>query len=137
MSIKAIESYYKSNVYKPFYMAVGDDEYRYIKAKLVEAGDIGFVRLSSCCRAADKKPDMDKLRETLRMADVDCDSNKIVLLGLGEYLALEGGAYAKRILNELISFNLGSAHAVFLLRGVSAQVREMINSDPRYVGRQI
>ena len=29
MSIKAIESYFKSNVYKPFYMAVGDDEYRF------------------------------------------------------------------------------------------------------------
>jgi len=137
MSIKAIESYYKSNIYKPFYMAVGDEEYRFLKAKLVEAGDVVFVRLSSCCRNADKKPDMDKLRETLRMADVDCDSNKIVLLGLGEYLALEGPAFAKKILNELISFNLGSAHAVFLLRGVSSQVREMTNSDPRYTGRQI
>ena len=100
MSIKAIESYYKSNVYKPFFMAVGDDEYRFLKAKLVDAGDVVFVRLSSCCRNADKKPDMDKLRETLRMADVDCDSNKIVLLGLGEYLALEGPAFAKKILNE-------------------------------------
>lgn len=137
MSIKAIENYYKSNIYKPFYMVVGDDEYRFLKAKLVEAGGVDFVRLSSCCRAADKKPDMDKLREILQMADVDCDSNKIVLLGLGEYLALEGPSFAKKILNELISFNLGSAHAVFLLRGVSAQAREMLKSDPRYVGRQI
>ena len=137
MSLQAIESYFKSNIYKPFYMAVGDDEYRFLKSKLVEAGDVDFVHLSSCCRAEDKKPDMDMLRETLRMADIDCESNKIVLLGLGEYLALEGDQFAKKILNELISFNLGSAHAVFLLRGVPSQVREMLNSDPRYSGRQI
>ena len=137
MSMKAIENYYKSNIYKPFYMVVGDDEYRFLKAELVATGDVDFVRLSNCCRKVDKKPDMDKLRETLRMADVHCDSNKIVLLGLGEYLALEGPTFARRILNEFISFNLGSAHAVFLLRGVSAQVREMMVSDPRYAGRQI
>ena len=135
MYMTAIENYFKSNIYKPFYMAVGDEEYRFIKAKLVEAGDIEFVRLSKCCPSTDKKPDMDKLRETLRMADIDCDSNKIVLLGLGEYLALEGVEYAKKILEELIFFNLGSAHAVFLLRGVSTQVREMLS--PRYVNRQI
>lgn len=136
MSIEAIERYYKSNVYKPFYMAVGDEEYRYLKKKLVEVGDIVFVRLSSCCPVADKKPDMDKLREILRMADVDCDSNKIVVLGLGEYLALEGVTFARKILNELITFNLGSAHVVFLLRGVTAQLREMVG-DPRYAERQI
>ena len=137
MSMATIESYYKSNIYKPFYMAVGDEEYRYLKSKLTESGDVEFVHLSKCCRNADKKPDIDKLRETLRMADIDCDSNKIVLLGLGEYLSLEGSAFARSVLNELITFNLGSAHAVFLLRGVSTQVREMLMSDPRYENRQI
>jgi len=137
MTLDIIDGYYKSNVYKPFYLAVGDDEYGYIKSKLLEAGDVEFVHLSKCCRNDDKKPDMDKLRETLRMADVDCDSNKIVLLGLGEYLALEGADKASKILNELISFNLGSAHAIFLLRGVSSQVKSILDNDPRYANRQI
>lgn len=135
--LESIDSYFKSNIYKPFYMAVGDDEYSMIRSKLTEMGDVEFVRLSKFCRSADKKPDLDKLRETLRMADIDCQSNKIVLLGLGEYLALEGSDKALMILNELISFNLGSAHAIFLLRGVSAQVRNMASSDPRLSGRQI
>ena len=137
MSLKTIENYFQSNINKPFFMAVGDDEYRFLKTKLVEAGDIAFVRLSSCSRSIDKKPDLDKFREILRMADVDCDSNRVVVLGLGEYLALEGSAFAKKTLNEFISFNLGSAHVLFLLRGVSVQVRELMHSDLRYSGRQI
>ena len=71
----------------------------------MESGDIEFIRLSRFCRSADKKPDLDKLRETLRMIDIDCNSNKVVLLGLGEFLALEGINKSLEILNELISFN--------------------------------
>lgn len=137
MSLQTIEGYFKSNIFKPFYMVVGDDEYRFLKAKLIESGDVEFVRLSNCCRNADKKPDMDKFREILRMADVDCDTNRIVVLGLGEYLALEGHDFSNKVLNELISFNLGTAHAVFLLRGVDSEVKAMLNSDPRLSGRQI
>jgi len=135
--MQVLNSYFDSNVYKPFYMVVGDKDYKSLKAKLAEAGDVEFVCLSQYCSEIDKKPDLDRLRETLRMADIDCKSNRIVLLGLGEYLALEGPAFARTILNELISFNLGSAHAVFLLRGVSSLVREMLAGDPRYEGRQV
>ncbi len=135
--LEKVNRYFQSNVYKPFYLAVGDEEYRFIKNKLMESGDIEFIRLSRFCRSADKKPDLDKLRETLRMIDIDCNSNKVVLLGLGEFLALEGINKSLEILNELISFNLGSAHAVFLLRGVSTQVKSMVNDDPRLSDRQV
>ena len=136
MLLDSIESYYKSNVYKPFYASVGDNEYLDIKKKLAEAGDVEVVCLSNYCFEEDKKPDLDKLRETLRMADVDCQSNKILILGLGEFLAMEGTTRASQILEELITFNLGSAHAVFLLRGVTQQVKK-ISSDPRMSERQI
>lgn len=33
----------------------------------------------------DKKPDLDLLRDKLRTADVDCKSNRVVVLGLAEY----------------------------------------------------
>lgn len=77
------------------------------------------------------------MRETLRTADVDCQSNRIVLLGLGEYLALEGASEAYRSLDGLKEFNLGSAHAVFLLRGVTPQVKELLANDSRLSGRRI
>lgn len=137
MSIAVIEEYFKSNVYKPFYLSVGDVEYKCILEKLLEAGDVECIYLSKYCREKDKRPDLDKLKETLRMADVDCQSNKLVVLGLGEYLALEGTNKATNILNELVSFNLGSAHAVFLLRGLTHIVRNMTQGDPRLAGRQI
>lgn len=137
VALESIEKYFKSNVYKPFYIAVGDEEYRNIKSKLVEIGDIEIIGLSKFCRSEDKKPDIDKLRETLRMIDIDCKSNNVVFLGLGEYLALEGESKATMILTELLSFNLGSAHAVFLLRGVSTQVKSLAMGDPRLRGRQI
>ncbi len=136
-SILVIEEYYKSNIYKPLFVAVNDTEYVHIKSKLIEMGDVEFVRISRFCLDSDKKPDLDKLRETLRMADIDCQSNKIALLGLGEFLALEGTTKATQLLNELASFNLGSAHAVILLRGVTSQIKTLLDSDLRLSGRQI
>lgn len=137
MVAKAIEAYFKANLYKPFYAVVGDEEYLEVKSKIAEIGEVEFIRLSSCCGSTDKKPNLDKLRETLRMADIDCDSNRIVLLGLGEYLALEGPELTAQVLDELITFNLGSAKVVFLLRGVSSYVKSMLKNDPRFAGRQI
>lgn len=137
MLLDAINSYYRAKLFKPFYVAVGDDDYRRIKSKLTETGNVAFVKLSECCTSADKKPDLDRLREILRLADVYFDSNKIVLLGLGEYLALEGVDFARKVLSEFLAFNLGSAQAVFLLRGVSAQVKELMKQDIRLDERQI
>lgn len=137
MSMSAIESYFKSNIYKPFFMAVGDIDYKVIKNKLAELGEVEFFYMSKFCRSEDKKPDLDKLKETLRMADVDCQSNKIVLLGLGEYLALEGANKAIEVIDELLSFNLGSAHALFLLRGITPQLQVISKGDPRLKDRQI
>ena len=137
MSMSAIESYFKSNIYKPFFMAVGDIDYKLIKNKLAESGEVEFICMSKFCRSEDKKPDLDKLKDTLRMADVDCQSNKIVLLGLGEYLALEGANKAIEVIDELLSFNLGSAHALFLLRGIAPQLQVISKGDPRLKDRQI
>ena len=63
MSMSAIESYFKSNIYKPFFMAVGDIDYKVIKNKLAELGEVEFFYMSKFCRSEDKKPDLDKLKE--------------------------------------------------------------------------
>lgn len=136
MTLTAIEEYYSSNIHKPFLAVVGDDEYKELKINLEELGT-DFIRLSDCCRSQDKKPDLDILREKLRTADIDCKSNKVVVLGLGEYLLLSGSDTAKIVLDELKDFNLGSAWAVFLLRGEQEVVRNIASGDPtRYDNRR-
>lgn len=137
MMYTAIDQYYKSNLYKPFFVGVGDQALSDILSGFTNLGGVAIIRISDFCFADDKKPDLDKVREALRMADVNCSSNRIVFIGLGEYLALEGKNYASRFLNELISFNLGTAHVVFLLRGVSDILKEIIRFDPRVKERQV
>ena len=71
------------------------------------------------------------LREKLETADVSCDYNNVVLLGLGEYLALCGEGKVMDVLSECFGYRLGSAQVVFLLRCVESQVRQLIKNDKR------
>lgn len=136
MTLTAIKEYYSSNMHKPFFSVVGNDEYRELKINLEELG-IDFIRLSDCCHNQDKKPDLDILREKLRTADIDCKCNRVAVLGLGEYLLLCGDSIARMVLDELKDFNLGSAWAVFLLRGQQEVVRNFASEDPtRYDNRR-
>lgn len=136
MTLTAIKEYYSSNIHKPFFSVVGNDEYRDLKINLEELG-IDFIRLSDCCHAQDKKPDLDILREKLRTADIDCKSNRVAVLGLGEYLLLCGDRIARMVLDELKDFNLGGAWVVFLLRGGQEVVRNIATEDPtRYDNRR-
>ena len=135
MTLTAIEEYYSSNTHKPFYVAVGSDEYKELKMNLEELGT-DFIRVSDCCRGQDKKPDLDLLREKLRTADVDCKSNRVVVIGLAEYLMLEGDYYAYTVYEEFKEFNLGSAWAVFLLHGGAHNVTKIGGSDPRFDNRR-
>lgn len=132
MPIKYITDYFGSNIHKPFFLAVGDAGYNsYLQS--LKGRAIFFIRVSDCCRSEDKKPDMDLLREKLETGDVSFSHNNIVVLGLGEYLALEGNASAKSFLSELVDYNLGTAQAVLLLRGVGSQVKSLIKNDRRLI----
>lgn len=122
MDISAIDAYFASKLHKPFYAVVGDGEYRQEYSALLEKG-IDVIRLSDCFYDDDKLPDIDLLREKLRTVDINCESNKVVVLGLGEYLSLMGQNYAYSLLDELKDFNLGSAQVVFLLRGIRITVK--------------
>jgi hypothetical protein len=130
MDIKVIDSYFDSKIHKPFYMIVGDAEYKEILDNL-RSRTTSAIRVSDCCKFDDKKPDLDTFREKLETADVSCDYNNIVVLGLGEYLALEGDKYARDFLSELVNFNLGSAQAVLILRGVANQAKALVKNDKR------
>lgn len=132
MNMKAIDDYFASTNHKPFFMIVGDAEYAEIIDNL-KSRAISILYVSDCCRNDDKVPDLDTLREKIETADVSCDYNNVVLLGLGEYLALCGEAKAYDILSSFSGYRLGGAQVVLLLRCVEMQVRQLIKNDKRLV----
>lgn len=132
MNMKPIEDYFASKIHKPFYMVVGDKEYREVIDNL-KSRAISFLRISECCKSVDKLPDLDAMREKLETADVSFSYNNIVMLGLGEYLALCGNEKTNDVLAELKDYNLGNAQVVLLLRCVEPQVRLLVKNDKRLI----
>lgn len=124
MNMNFIENYFASDIHKPFYMVVGNSEYKEIINNL-QGRKVCILRISQYCRYEDKIPDLDWLKEELK------GDKNIVLIGLGEYLALEGKDKARRVLAGFINYNLGNAHVVLLLRCVKEQVEELIKNDKR------
>jgi hypothetical protein len=128
-----------SSVNAPFFLVVGDSNYASIKAKLLEIG-LKPVTVSNCCSAPDKPPNLDKLFSSVDFADIDGGSRdkKVVILGLGEYLALKGEKEAFKRLSDIKDHKVGSARVVLLLRGVSALVRKLqSDDDQRFDGRRV
>ncbi len=135
MVMAAIREYYNSNIHKPFFAVIGDEIYQDVKSEILKLG-VEVIRISDCCHNPDKKPDLDILGDKLRTIDIDFDSNKVVVLGLGEYLALEGEEEIFKELDRLKDFNLGNGKAVILLRGVHLQIKKIADSDPRFDNRK-
>lgn len=134
MPIEAVKKYLTSTVMVPFFLVVGDERYKSVKSKLSELG-FAFVRVSDYCSGDDRLPDIDSLLKSLKIADVNTSDNKLVVIGLGEYLALRGNNEATRVLSQLKDLNIGNAKVVLLLRGVVNQINEL-RTDPRFDGRR-
>lgn len=132
MQIQIIDDYFSSAIHKPFFLAVGDTKYQ-LYLQSLKNRTVSYIRISECCHAGDKKPDMDIFREKMETGDVSFSNNNIVVLGLGEYLALEGDTFAKSFLSELVDYNLGNAQAILLLRGVGPQVNALVKNDKRLI----
>lgn len=135
MLIDRVARYLSSPVKTPYFLVVGDGQYQYAKEKISELG-LDLYRVSNYCKSDDRLPDIDALLEHLATADVNAKSKRIAILGLGEYLALKGEQEAVSLLSQLKELNLGNTKAVFLLRGVSAQIREL-QSDIRFDERRV
>lgn len=132
MNMKPMDDYFASKIHKPFYMVVGDKEYREAIDSF-KSRAISILHINECCKKIDKLPDLDVMREKLETADVSFSYNNIVMLGLGEYLALCGEKRANDILGELKDYNLGNAQVVLLLRCVEPQVRALVKNDKRLI----
>ncbi|WP_119015911.1 BREX-4 system phosphatase PglZ [Anaeroplasma bactoclasticum] len=135
MIIDNIVAFFQSKNYKPYFAVVGDEEYNSILLKLNHM-DVDFIRLSDHCLDDDKLPDLDNLKEHLLTADVDCKSNNVVVLGVGEWLSLLGSKRAFDVLNSLKDSKVGTAHVVFLLKCVKKEIEMLAKNDLRFDERR-
>lgn len=126
----AVLNYLSKSKGLPFFYVVGDKEYGTILDDLTEAG-VEVKKLSDFCLHDDRYPDLDMVIDFFRTADVNFSSNKWVLVGLGEYLALRGRDEIEKTLQKLKSLTLGGAKVVMLLRCINIPVKNMLNQDIR------
>lgn len=130
MLCSEVESYITTAKGLPFFYAVGDSDYIEILNELRQRG-VEVDRVSDFCLKDDKYPDIDEIIDYFRTLDIDCHTNKHVLIGLGEYLALRGATYANKQLHRLKNTTLGTARVILLLRGVFPQVYSLAAEDER------
>ena len=133
--IQAVNKYLTSDVKTPFFLVVDDGQYVSIKNKLSEL-ELSFVKVSDYCSHDDKLPDIDSLLERLKTADRNASDNKLVVVGLGEYLALLGNSEAANVFSQLKDLNIGSTKTILLLRGVTTQINSL-QTDPRFDRRRV
>lgn len=135
MLCSAVINYLSTVKGMPFFYVVGDEDYGTTLEELRQLG-LDIVRVSDFCSKDDKFPNIDDIIDHFRTADVDYKTNKCVLVGLGEYLALRGDQEIRRILGKIKDVTLGNARVVLLLRCVTSQVEEMLNDDIRLHSQQ-
>lgn len=130
-----VKSYLSTAKGLPFFYSVGDTEYNEVLNELRQHGVI-VDRMSDFCPKDDKFPDIDEIIDYFWTLDIDCMSNKHVLIGLGEYLSLRGADYTEKQLRRLKNTTLGTARVILLLRGISHQVRSLIAEDERLLAQK-
>lgn len=134
MYIDSIKQYLTSSVKTPYFLFVSDGQY---KSTLDELSVLGLanIRMSTFCSGDDKLPDVDGFLSYIEAADINVKGKKIVVTGLGEYLALRGSDEASHTLSRLKDFNLGGAKVVLILRGLVSQIPKL-EADPRFDNRR-
>lgn len=129
-----VNKYLSFCVNAPFFLVVGDEQYKGVRDKLSELGFI-FVNVSGYCSDDDKLPDIDRLIEHLKADNVEAIGNRLVVVGLGEYLALRGDKIAKNVLLQLKDLNIGFKKVIILLRAVAPQIH-YLQTDQRFDRRR-
>lgn len=133
---KQVEKYLSTARGLPFFYCVSEKDYPAVFSELKQSG-LEIINVCDFCKNDDKNPSIDDIIDFFRTADVDYKTNKYVLVGLGEYLALHGNAEALSLLRELKSKTLGNARVVILLKFVNPLLKELLNEDIRFKDRVI
>ncbi len=129
--IEAVEKYISSNTKSPFFVVVCDKDYTGTKEKLSQLG-FTVVRVSDYCNGDDSLPDIDALLEHLKSSAADINA-RLVVVGLGEYLALRGKSVTRKVISHLK--DLTSGNVVILLRWIGAHIKRL-QKDPRFGNRR-
>lgn len=131
MQIDSVKKYLTSSdeTPYPYFLFISDDQYATAMDELSVLG-LDFVPMSGFCNNEDKMPDIDGLLTYIKAA-----GKKIVVTGLGEFLALRGIDEATRTMSRLKDHNVGGAKVVLLLRGLSSLIAGL-QSDPRFDSRR-
>lgn len=135
---KAVDNYlYHAKVQGlPFFYVTSDAEYISVLDELKQSG-LKVIKISDFCYKDDKFPSVDDVIDSFHTADVDYKSNRYVLLGLGEYLALRGEAETLKVLRKLKNTMLGTARVVILLRYVNQQMLVIAEEDIRLKSQRL
>jgi len=128
MQIDPVRKYLTSSLKTPYFLFVSDGQYATAMDELSVLG-LDFVPISGFCKNDDKMPDIDGL-----LAYIKTIGKKLVVTGLGEFLALRGSGEATRTLSRLKDHYVCGAKVVFLLRGLASLIASL-QTDPRLEGR--
>ncbi len=134
MQIDSIKDYLTSKEKTPYFLFISDGQYLSVIDELKVCG-LNFVPMSSFCSDDDKIPDIDGLLSYIAAANVNAVGKKLVVSGLGEFLALQGTDEASRTLSRLKDLNVGGANVVLLLRGLASLIAGL-ETDPRFESRR-
>lgn len=132
MHIDPVKKYLASSVKQPFFMFIGDGQYATALDELSFL-ELDSLKVSGFCSGNDKLPDIDKLISDIEAAAPK--GRKIVVTGLGEYLALRGKDEATHILGYLKFLDIGCGKVVFVLRGLASLIAAL-QADPRFDNRR-
>lgn len=133
MPFQAIEQFLASDVATPFFLVVGDAEYVHFQTEFKKR-NFNVLSISDFCESADKIPNFDTLIN--RLQELSAQKKKVVVIGLGEYLALQGEKFALSKLKSLQNRSFDGGKIVLLLRGVADQVQLMQKNDRRFDARR-
>jgi len=132
MRNNAVESYLgpRATCKSPFFLFIGDEEYLSTKDYLHQ-NKLEIIPMSQFCGSSDKIPNIDDLVAYIEESDINTNSKRFVIVGLGEFLGLMGAVFAEDSLRRLFRCNVGGSKVVLLLRGVKTQV-ENLRIDQRF-----
>lgn len=130
MQNDSVKNYLTSSVNTPFFLFISDGQYATTLNELSIMG-LDPVPMSRFCTNDDKLPDIDRLLSYIK----DEGERKLVVTGLGEFLALRGIDEATRILSRLKDHNVGGVKIVLLLRGLASLIAGL-QTDPRFDSRR-
>ena len=127
LNLTAIERYLQDRARTPFFLFAERTALAELRRGLQAMG-LHLLSLSTLCPSDDRLPLLDDVLQTLK--ERMRSGEKILLVGLGEYLALRGAAEAQNILLRLKDLPCAEGALVVLIGGLLA-LAEVLRADVR------